>query len=60
MAEGWGGGEGGRERSEENSAGTLYKLGLAAYAAAALLVGAARSGNSLDQAVCLPLHLQQE
>ncbi len=54
-------GEGrGEERSEENLAGILYRLGLAAYAAAALLARAARSGHSLDQAVCLPLQLQQE
>ncbi len=60
---GWGrggGGGGGQEWSEENLAGILYKLGLAAYAAAALLARAARSGHSLDQAVCLPLQLQQE
>ncbi len=65
---GWGGiwlgkrgrGRGEQEMSEENLAGILYKLGLAAYAAAALLAWAARSGHSLDHAVCMPLHLQQE
>ncbi len=54
------GGRGGQEESEENLAGILYWLGVAAYAAAALLARAARSGHSLDQAVCLPLLLQQE
>jgi uncharacterized membrane protein len=41
--------------SDENLAGILYRLGLAAYAAAALLAQAACSEHSLDQAVCLPL-----
>ncbi len=60
LAEGEGGEGGGQEVSEENLAGILYKLGLAAYAAAALLARATRSGHSLDQAGCLPLQLQQE
>ncbi len=54
-----GGGEG-QEGSEEILAGILYRLGLAAYTAAALLARAAHSGHSLDQAVCLPMQLQQE
>ncbi len=61
---GWGGiwlcKRGRQKMSEENLAGNLYKLGLAAYAAAALLAWAAHSGHSLDHAVCLPLQLQQE
>jgi uncharacterized membrane protein len=51
---------GGQGRSEENLAGILYRLGLTAYAAAALLARAAHSWHSLDQAECLSLHLQQE
>ncbi len=49
-----------QDKSEDTLAGILYKLGLAAYGAAALLARAARSGHSLDQVVCLPLQLQQE
>ncbi len=58
------GGKGGRGEGQEGSwedlARILYKLGLAAYAASALLAWAARTGHSLDQAVSLPLSLQQE
>jgi hypothetical protein len=50
-----GGGGGEQKRTEDNFAGIVKKLGLVAYAAAALLAHAARSEHSLDQAVCLPL-----
>jgi hypothetical protein len=54
------GGGGGQEMSEGKLAEILYRLGLAAYAAAALLAWATCSGHSLDHAVCLPLQFQQE
>ncbi len=53
-------GGGGLGNSGVNIAGILYKLGLAAYAAPALLPLATRSGHSLAHVACLPMQLQQK